>query len=206
MSDGATERHRHLRPRRRVARVGGLADPLSVVARLGVCDSVCAARVGRAAGGPLRRTRLRRVDDARPGGTGVEPRDLAADVAALVGTLGADEGLSRWRRVGGMVAQVAALDYPDAFSALMPVSTCLVVAGPVDEYLPDHDMAGMNAVFSSPMPDWTNRAAFAAFVGDGAEQQQVVATWVAARPAAHRVMFGIDRLGQPAGVDLEGDG
>jgi pimeloyl-ACP methyl ester carboxylesterase len=59
-----------------------------------------------------------------------------------------------------MVAQVAALDHPHAVSALTLVSTRPVA--------PDHDVAIMDAVFSRRMPDWTDRAAVAAFAADGA--------------------------------------
>lgn len=96
-------------------------------------------------------------------------RDLAADAAALVGTLGATRAHLGGVGVGGMVTQVAALDHPHAFSALTLVSTRPVAPGPVDDDLPDHDAATMDAVFSRPIPDWTNRAAVAAFVADGAE-------------------------------------
>src|SRR6266545_472547 len=96
-------------------------------------------------------------------------RDLAADAAALVDTLGAVTAHLGGVGVGGMVAQVAALDHPKAFSALTLVSTRPVAPGPVDDDLPDHDAATMQAVFSRPMPDWTDRAAVAAFAADGAE-------------------------------------
>src|SRR5256885_2103925 len=56
-----------------------------------------------------------------------------------------------------------------AFSALTLVSTRPVAPGPVDDDLPDHDAATMDAVFSRPMPDWTDRSAVAAFAADGAE-------------------------------------
>ena len=96
-------------------------------------------------------------------------RDLAADAAALVGVLGAARAHLGGIGVGGMVAQVAALDHPDAFSALTLVSTRPVAPGPVDDDLPDHDPATMNALFARPMPDWTDRAAVAAFVADASE-------------------------------------
>ena len=96
-------------------------------------------------------------------------RDLAADAAELVGALGAATAHLGGVGVGGMVAQVAALDHPDGFSASTLVSTRPVAPGPVDDDLPDHDAATMGAVFALPMPDWANRAAVAAFVADGAE-------------------------------------
>jgi pimeloyl-ACP methyl ester carboxylesterase len=104
-----------------------------------------------------------------PGAPAYDLRDLAADAAALVGTLGAARAHLGGIGVGGMVAQVAALDHPDAFSALTLVSTRAVAPGPVDDDLPDHDAATMVAVFARPVPDWTDRAAVAAFVADGAE-------------------------------------
>lgn len=95
-------------------------------------------------------------------------RDLAADAAALVAALGADTALLGGIGVGGMVAQVAALNHPHAFSALTLVGTRPVAPGPVDDDLPDHDPATMDALFSRPMPDWTDRAAVAGFAADAA--------------------------------------
>jgi pimeloyl-ACP methyl ester carboxylesterase len=96
-------------------------------------------------------------------------RDLAADAAALVGALGATRAHLGGIGVGGMVAQVAALDHPKEFSALTLVSTRPVAPGPVDEDLPDHDATTMAAAFSRPIPDWTDRAAVVAFAIGGAE-------------------------------------
>lgn len=96
-------------------------------------------------------------------------RDLAADAAALVGALGAATAHLGGVGVGGMVAQIAALDHPDAFSALTLVGTRPVAPGPADDDLPDHDAETMDALFSRPMPDWTDRTAVAAFAADGAE-------------------------------------
>ncbi len=76
-----------------------------------------------------------------PEAPGYHLRDLAADAAALVGTLGAVTAHLGGVGVGGMVAQVAALDHPNAFSALTLVSTRPVAPGPVDDDLPDHDAA-----------------------------------------------------------------
>ncbi|PVZ11934.1 alpha/beta fold hydrolase [Actinomycetospora cinnamomea] len=123
-------------------------------------------------------------------------RDLAADAAALVGALGADTAHLGGVGVGGMVAQVAALDHPNAFSALTLVGTRPVAPGPVDDDLPDHDATTMAALFSRPMPDWTDRAAVAAFAADGADllgndPQQARATaarvWDRARSSAPAV-------------------
>jgi pimeloyl-ACP methyl ester carboxylesterase len=95
-------------------------------------------------------------------------RDLATDAAALVDALGASKAHLGGVGVGGLVTQVAALDHPSAFSALTLVSTRPVAPGPVDDDLPDHDPATMKALFSRPLPDWTDRSAVAGFVADGA--------------------------------------
>jgi pimeloyl-ACP methyl ester carboxylesterase len=96
-------------------------------------------------------------------------RDLAADAAALVDVLGGGSTQLAGIGVGGMVAQVAALDHPGAFSALTLVGTRAVAPGPPDDDLPDHDDATMSRLFARPMPDWTDRAAVAEFAAAGAE-------------------------------------
>ncbi|MFJ8691725.1 alpha/beta fold hydrolase [Streptomyces roseolilacinus] len=95
-------------------------------------------------------------------------RDLAADAAALADTLGGGPAHLAGIGVGGMVAQVAVLDHPDAFSALTLVGTRPVAPGPPDDDLPDHDRATMSRLFARPMPDWTDREAVAEFAAAGA--------------------------------------
>jgi pimeloyl-ACP methyl ester carboxylesterase len=68
-----------------------------------------------------------------------------------------------------MVAQVAALDHPGAFSALTLAGTRPVAPGPHDDDLPDHDQATMRRLFGRPMPDWTDREAVSEFAAAGAE-------------------------------------
>ncbi|MGW0181250.1 alpha/beta fold hydrolase [Nocardia sp. NPDC003345] len=95
-------------------------------------------------------------------------RDLVSDAAALVGVLGARTAHLGGIGVGGMIAQVAALDHPDLFSALTLVGTRPVAPGPVDADLPDHDGAVMGPLFSRPWPDWADREAVAAFAAESA--------------------------------------
>lgn len=95
-------------------------------------------------------------------------RDLAADAAALADALGGGPAHLAGIGVGGMVAQVAALDHPGAFSALTLVGTRPVAPGPPDDDLPDHDQATMGRLFTRPMPDWADREAVAEFAAAGA--------------------------------------
>ena len=96
-------------------------------------------------------------------------RDLAADAAALARELADRPAHLAGMGVGGMVAQVAALDHPDAFSALTLAGTRPVAPGRLDKDLPDHDAATMKRLFSRSMPDWSDRAAVAEFAAAGAE-------------------------------------
>jgi len=89
-------------------------------------------------------------------------RDLAADAAALVDTLDGGPAHLAGIGVGGMVAQIAALDAD----------------------LPDHDKATMKRLFTRPMPDWTDREAVAEFAAARAEilgDDPVAARAIAAR-------------------------
>ena len=110
-------------------------------------------------------------------------RDLATDAAALSDALGGAAHLAGIG-VGGMVAQVAALDHPSAFSALTLVATRAVAPGPPDGDLPDHDHATMSRLFARPMPEWADRQAVADFAAAGAEilgDDPVAARAIAAR-------------------------
>jgi pimeloyl-ACP methyl ester carboxylesterase len=111
-------------------------------------------------------------------------RDLAADAAALVDTLGGGPAHLAGIGVGGMVAQIAALDHPGAFSALTLAGTRAVAPGKSDADLPDHDKAMMKRLFTRPMPDWTDREAVAEFAAARAEilgDDPVAARAIAAR-------------------------
>ncbi|WSB86362.1 alpha/beta fold hydrolase [Streptomyces cellulosae] len=111
-------------------------------------------------------------------------RDLAADAVALADALGGRPAHLAGIGVGGMVAQVAALDHPNAFSALTLAGTRAVAPGPPDDDLPDHDQATMSRLFGHPMPDWSDRDAVADFAAAGAEilgDDPVAARAVAAR-------------------------
>jgi pimeloyl-ACP methyl ester carboxylesterase len=106
------------------------------------------------------------IDPKRPA---YSLRDLAADAAALARALDDRPAHLAGIGVSGMVAQVAALDHPDAFSALTLAGTRPVAPGRIDNDLPDHDATTMRRLFSRAMPDWSDRAAVAEFASAGAE-------------------------------------
>lgn len=96
-------------------------------------------------------------------------RDLAADAAALADALGGGPAHLAGIGVGGMVAQVAAIEHPGTFSALTLAGTRAVAPGQTDADLPDHDQATMKRLFARPMPDWSAREAVAEFAAARAE-------------------------------------
>lgn len=96
-------------------------------------------------------------------------RDLAADAVGLARALDDRPAHLAGIGVGGLVAQIAALDHPDAFSALTLVGTRPVAPGPVDADLPDHDTATMARLFSRRKPDWSDRSAVAEYAAGGAD-------------------------------------
>lgn len=168
---------------------GDRDDPLVLLAggttMLSWPDALCA---GLAAGG----RRVVRYDLRDSGGsTTADPeaprytlRDLAADAAALVDALGGRPAHLAGIGVSGMVAQVAALDHPSAFSALTLVGTRAVAPGPPDPDLPDHDSAVLDRLFADGMPDWADREAVTQSAAANAEvfgNDPVVARELAAR-------------------------
>jgi pimeloyl-ACP methyl ester carboxylesterase len=98
-----------------------------------------------------------------PGAPKYTLRDLASDAAALARGLAYRPTHLAGIGVGGMVAQVAALDHPEAFSALTLAGTRPVAPGRPDDDLPDHEAVTMERLFSTPMPAWSDRAAVAEF-------------------------------------------
>jgi pimeloyl-ACP methyl ester carboxylesterase len=157
-----------------VAHFGDMAAPLVLCAggttMLSWPDALCESLAG--GGRHVVRYDLRdsgassTVDPEAPAYT---LRDLAADAAALARELDDRPAHLAGIGVGGMVAQVAALDHPEAFSALTLAGTRPVAPGPVDDDLPDHDAATMDRLFSRSMPDWSDRDTVAEYAAAGAE-------------------------------------
>lgn len=130
-------------------------------------------------------------------------RDLAADAATLARELDDRPVHLAGIGVGGMVAQVAALEHPETFSALTLVETRPVAPGPVDDDLPDHDESTMDQLFSLSMPDWADREAVADYatrsaeiLGDDPAAARVVAQRILNRtPGAAPAVHEANQLG-----------
>jgi pimeloyl-ACP methyl ester carboxylesterase len=84
-------------------------------------------------------------------------RDLVTDASELLAALKLGRSHVVGIGVGGFIAQLLALDYPDRVASLTLVSTRPVAPGPVDPDLPDHVPEVLGQLFGRPNPDWTDR-------------------------------------------------
>jgi pimeloyl-ACP methyl ester carboxylesterase len=84
-------------------------------------------------------------------------RDLVTDASELLVALGLGRTHVVGMGVGGLIAQLLALDHPDRLASLTLISTRPVAPGRADPDLPDHAPEVMAQVFGRTRPDWTDR-------------------------------------------------
>ena len=90
------------------------------------------------------------------GAPGYDGRDLAEDVIGLLDNFGLGSAHIVGMSMGGAIAQVIALDYPERVESLTLISTS--PATETEAELPDMSEETI-AEFMAPQPDWTDRAA-----------------------------------------------
>ena len=138
---------------------GDPADPpvlLVGVTMLSWPDELCAALDGRY----VVRYDLRDAGQstfADPDAPAYDLRDLVTDASELLVALDLGRTHVAGVGVGGLIAQLLALDHPDQVASLTLVSTRPVAPGPVDPDLPDHAAEMRKQLFGRPAPDWTDR-------------------------------------------------
>jgi pimeloyl-ACP methyl ester carboxylesterase len=86
-------------------------------------------------------------------------RVLAADAAGLLDSLGIGRAQVVGFSVGGWVAQLLALDYPERVESLVLMSTRPVAHGVRDPNLPDHTPEVMAFFAGAGQPDWSDPTA-----------------------------------------------
>ncbi len=93
-------------------------------------------------------------------------RDLAADAVGLLDGFNLTSAHLIGFALGGWVAQLAALEYPDRVASLTLVATRPNAQGPTDPDLPEHSETLMSHIMDTPMPDWSNRPAVVDYAVD----------------------------------------
>jgi len=138
---------------------GNAADPpvlLIGITMLSWPDDFCTALVGRY----VVRYDLRDAGQSTyvdPEAPTYDLRDLVTDASELLTAMDLERAHVVGMGLGGLIAQLLALDHPEQVASLTLVSTRPVAPGPVDPDLPDHDPAVMDQLFGRTDPDWTDR-------------------------------------------------
>jgi pimeloyl-ACP methyl ester carboxylesterase len=128
-----------------------------------------------------------------PGPPGYVFADLVEDAAGLIDALGVERAHVVGMSLGGMVAQLLALDHPDRVATLTLASTT-----PGGGDLPGVTPALMEAFANEPpAPDWTDRAAVVDYLVEAERPFSPYFDEVAARETAERVA---DHTANPASM------
>jgi pimeloyl-ACP methyl ester carboxylesterase len=140
-----------------------------------------------------------RSTTADPEAPGYTLRDLVADAAGLLDTLGLPAAHVAGFGPGGWIAQLLALDHPGKVSALTLIATRPTAPGPADADLPEHDPEFMKFMMSAPGPDWADRESVLTAM---AEHERHLAGTAGFDEAAARERAGriYDRTRVPAGI------
>jgi pimeloyl-ACP methyl ester carboxylesterase len=101
----------------------------------------------------------------KPGAPHYTFRDLVADAVGVIDTFGLSEAHLVGISMGGALAQLVALEYPDRAASLTLISTS---PGPGDPDLPEMSER-LSAHFAKPAakPDWSDRAAVIDYIVEG---------------------------------------
>ena len=90
------------------------------------------------------------------GGATYTPADLVADAIAILDHLQLPKAHLVGMSMGGVLAQLAAVTYPDRVSTLTLIATTLALPGAVERDLPEMSAADQEAFAALPPPDWSD--------------------------------------------------
>jgi pimeloyl-ACP methyl ester carboxylesterase len=93
------------------------------------------------------------------GEPGYSLADLVDDAVGVLDATATERAHVAGMSTGGWIAQLLALDYPERVATLTLVASRPNTPGPVDEDLPGHHDAVMEAIRNTPAPDWSDERA-----------------------------------------------
>ena len=94
-----------------------------------------------------------------PGQPGYSLADLADDAAGVLDATATERAHVAGMSTGGWIAQLLALRHPERVATLTLIASRPNPPGPVDDDLPGHDAALMEAIMTTPAPDWADGGA-----------------------------------------------
>jgi pimeloyl-ACP methyl ester carboxylesterase len=100
-----------------------------------------------------------RSESYPPGQPGYSLADLVDDAVGVLDATATKRAHVVGMSAGGWIAQLLALDYPERVATLTLIASRPNTPGPVDQDLPGHHPALMEAIMSTPQPDWSDRHA-----------------------------------------------
>jgi pimeloyl-ACP methyl ester carboxylesterase len=100
-----------------------------------------------------------RSESYPPGKPGYSLADLVDDAIGVLDATATKRAHVAGMSTGGWIAQLLALDHPERVATLTLVASRPNTPGPVDEDLPGHHEALMEAIVNTPEPDWSDERA-----------------------------------------------
>ena len=100
-----------------------------------------------------------RSESYPPGEPGYSFADLVDDAVGVLDATATERVHVVGMSTGGWIAQLLALGYPERVATLTLIASRPNAPGPVDDDLPGHHEAIMDAIMNTPDPDWSDERA-----------------------------------------------
>jgi len=146
-----------------VAVQGGVDDPAVLLigsSMLSWPDELCERLV--AGGRRVIRYDVRdtgRSESYPPGQPGYSLADLVDDAVGVLDATATERAHVAGMSTGGWIAQLLGLSHPERVATLTLIASRPNPSGPVDDDLPGHHDAVMEAIMNTPAPDWSDKRA-----------------------------------------------
>lgn len=91
-----------------------------------------------------------------PGEPGYSLADLVDDAVGVLDATATERAHVAGMSTGGWIAQLLALNHPERVATLTLIASRPSAPSPVDDDLPGHHDAVMDAIRNTPAPDWSD--------------------------------------------------